>query len=164
MSYSVTYRVVLEGDQQFLSKLNTIAQKTKVGTSEILDDVAGTSAVMMQQNAPVFTGRLKNSIDWEIGSNPMTREIGPQSDGSRFSPDKYGTYVDSGGGPSGMPNVDDIGDRMGLSKRDAFAFAKYLRATGKAYRTPTYFVAKVANKVRSIFMLAVNRLFAEAVA
>jgi hypothetical protein len=162
MSYGVNYKVTLTGDKAFVQKLNTIASKLKTGTGDVLDKTSSEATKLMQQYAPVFTGKLKQSIDWEE-TGPLSREIGPKTDGSKFSPDKYGTYVDSGGGPSGMPNVDDIGDRMGIGPREAFAFSKFLRSTGKAFRTPTYFVGKVAGKITSIFESSVNKLFAEAI-
>jgi hypothetical protein len=163
MSYGTTYRVTLQGDTQLIKKLETISIKMKTGSADVLDKTAGDCSDLMQTYAPVFTGKLKESIDWKVGDTPLSREIGPQHDGGEFPPSNYGIYVDSGGGPSGMPNVNDIGDRMGLSDREAFAFAKYLKLTGKAVRTPTFFVGKVADKANSIFRMNVERLFQEAI-
>lgn len=156
------YTITINGTEELMKKFEAIQSNFGTSVDGVMKEVASDLRDTMENNAPVFTGRLKSSIEVTKGDQKYSYVIGPSADdGSRFPPSKYGEFVDTGGGPSGMPNVDDIGDRLGLSDREAFAFAKYLKLTGKAIRTPTFFVKKVALIAEKVLMDKIQSLLSK---
>ena len=150
-----TYEVQITGDVELKNKLTMLASRIGVGTEEILDRTADQIVSMIVDKAPVFTGELKQSVGIKE-SRPGVRVIGPGA--------KYSKYVEEGGGPTGMPNVSDLEDRVFYGgKRGAWAFARYLSKTGRAFRDATWFVKQTADAARSLFFIEINNLIKMAV-
>ncbi len=127
-----------------------MAKEIGVGSEEILDRTADQVVSMLVEKAPVFTGELKESIGIKE-SGPGMRVIGP---GARYS-----KYVEEGGGPTGMPNVSDLEGRIFYGgRRGAWAFARYLSKTGRAFRDASWFVKQTADAAKDLFFTEVNRL------
>ena len=149
------YNVTIVGGEEVVKRLNGIASEIGVGTEEVLDRTADQVVGMLVDKAPVFTGRLKDSVGIQE-SGPKYRIIGPDAD--------YAIHVEQGGGPGGFPNVTDLEDRIFYGgKRGAWAFAKYLKSTGKAVRSPSYFIKQVADATEGLFMTQINNLVRMAV-
>ena len=146
----MNYKVTLTGDAAFLKHLQVIANNLSVGTEEILDRTAESAKSMMIDQAPVFTGKLKESIDI------LNKKAGYRAVGTGLN---YGKYVEQGGGTRGLPNVSDLENRVFYGgKRGAWAFAKYLQRTGKAIREASWFVKRTASVAQSLFESEVYRL------
>lgn len=146
----MNYKATLTGDAAFLKHLQVIASNLSVGTEEILDRTADSAKSMMIDQAPVFTGKLKASIDI------LDRKAGRRTIGTGLN---YGIYVEQGGGPRGLPNISDLENRIFYGgKRGAWAFAKYLQRTGRAIREASWFIKKVATVAQSLFESEVYRL------
>lgn len=120
-----------------------------------LSEVAQNTEREMKHQAPSFTGALKESIDHEKVrmTEPKTKAyiIGPSdsySSGSygKHHPKNYAYYIETGRGPTDtLANPTDLALRMGISIEEAFAFAKWMRSTGKAKRSPNPFVGRTYN-------------------
>jgi hypothetical protein len=146
----MAYEVIITGDKELTSRLTTMAKEIGIGTEEILDRTADQITTMLVDKAPVFTGELKESVGIKQ-EGPGFRVIGPGA--------KYSAAVERGGGPTGLPNVSDLEDRIFYGgKRGAWAFAKYLKNTGKAFRDGTWFVKQTAVAAQGLFFTEVNHL------
>jgi hypothetical protein len=152
MAVQVTYEI--QNAEQVARDLSSVGSSIVYGVEDVLDRAASATETAMKANAPKFTGALAESID-TIKKTKGERWIGPSAKGhaglSRYSPQNYAYYVSEGGGPSGLPNIEDIALRLGISDVEAFAFAKYLRNTGKSVRVPSFFIDKTQNMVEDLF-------------
>lgn len=152
MAVQIQYDIT--GVKETTESLLKAADLIGMGAERVLDDAANKAETAMRAEAPSFTGELKGSID-TFRSLPGARWIGPSGGGSGYSaygPTHYARYVEEGGGPSAtLANPTDIALRMGLDLPEAFAFAKYLKNTGKAVQAPHFFLEKTANMLDGVF-------------
>ena len=147
------YYITVIGDKALINDLNRIKNRLGYTREDILDQTASVIKRDLRAAAPSFTGALRSSIE-VILRRRDERWIGPSGKGSsvRFPPSRYAEYVEGGGGPTAkLPNVQDISLRMGIPIGEAFAFAKYLRDSGKAVRTPSFFAKGVAARSERLF-------------
>ena len=139
----MNYTVDIKGEQEVIKYLELIASNLKIGTEDILTRTATQVKSMMVDQAPVFTGKLKESIDI-TESSPGKRVIGVGVG--------YASAVEGGGGPYGFANVPDLKNRIFYGgKGGAWAFAKYLARTGKGYRDASWFIKKTADATQNLF-------------
>ncbi|GEM_PF-2888700 len=154
---SLTYDVRITGTPALEAALSRI--KTAMGTSvyQILDTTAMQIKGDLVATAPMFKGNLKSSFIIQKSSRD-SRYIGTRQAGHQ-----YGQAVESGGGPMGYVNIDDLQRRIGGTKKDSFLFARWLKRTGKAIRPPSYFVKAVADESKYLFLNNVRNLLSQVV-
>lgn len=150
------YVIEIQGDKELARDLSKIARELGNSVDDILDASAASVESTMKGKSPSFTGELKSSVK-VFRRTKDERWIGPTSGRSgSFPPSHYGRFVDQGGGPRGFANIDDIALRLGIDTRQAFAFAKYLRDSGKGVQRASGFVRDTAQQEALVFYRTVQ--------
>jgi len=156
------YTIMIEGIDEAKKAVSSIPEDIKKYSDEILNRITDEAVITMEENAPDFTGTLKESIG-SIHINPNETIVGPLGAGENllYPPSHYAYAVEHGKGPHRLPNPTDIALRLGIDIEEAFAFAKWLQRTGKAVRQTNAFVMRtyqiMLRKIVEIINNSINR-------
>lgn len=151
--------VEITRDRETIAALRSLSNQANISASKALDAVADRVANYMRSRAPRgLTGELRSVIA-VTQSGPLTRTIGPGTNGGTRSsplPARYAFYVDKGNAPH-WPNVEDIAQRFGTDASAAYLIARKIRDNpGPAYN----FVEPSVVYARSIFKTTVQQMLA----
>ena len=124
----VQYKIEADG---VIKGLMNMQQAIDPETELALNTAASFAQIKMSQEAPIATGRLRESI--KIKSSKFRREIEPTA--QNLGGHKYGLFVEKGTGPAGgnapyVPNVFSIMQHYGVSKKIAWAIAMSIKQKG----------------------------------
>lgn len=140
----------ITGDNEAIEAIGNIVEELDIAPEQILDSLAKESVEVMAEEAPLFKGSLKRSIEVLL-STPTERVIGPGYGGGEFGskpPSEYAYYVEHGGGPKGLANITDLSLRLGVGIGSAIAFAKWMQKHGQAVREPNPFVMRTYKRMQ----------------